>query len=344
MADADIVQRLVLKEVTVAKCKEHGGEGVYGRVYAVSYCETIWAAKEIHSILFEHRSETEKGKFVEALLRECHQCSKLRHPNIIQFLGVFYPEVDGTKGVQLPVMVMEMMADGLSSFVEKYQDIPAHIKFSIVHDVSLGLCYLHNHNPPIVHCNLHPNNVLLTEHHRAKISDLGMAKVINTDSRKAGTKDSRVDFMPPESLNELSNYSTPMDVFIFAGIVLHTFNQQWPTPLDKMQTDNGSVTLSEVERRQQYLDKLSGEGEVLKPLVEECLDDDPAKRPTIATVCRRIQSSKNTCSTQSTMNMITLHQKVEQLSSEMKQQQNKILQLQTTIKEMEKHTKVSRYK
>ncbi|XP_065886360.1 uncharacterized protein [Dysidea avara] len=313
MADADIVQRLVLKEVTVAKCKEHGGEGAYGRVYAVSYCETIWAAKEIHSILFEHRSETEKG--------------------------VYYPEVDGTKGVQLPVMVMEMMADSLSSFVEKYQNIPAHIKFSIIHDVSLGLCYLHNHNPPIVHCNLHPNNVLLTEHHRAKISDLGMAKVINTDSRKAGTKDSRVDFMPPESLNELSNYSTPMDVFIFAGIVLHTFNQQWPTPLDKMQTDNGSVTLSEVERRQQYLDKLSGEGEVLRPLVEECLDDDPAKRPTIATVCRRIQSSKDTCSTQSTMNMITLHQKVEQLSSEMKQQQNKILQLQTTIKEMEKHTK-----
>ena len=78
----------------------------------------------------------------------------------IQFLGVYYPEVDGVKGVQLPVMVMEMMADSLSSFVEKYQNIPAHVKFSIIHDVSLGLCYLHSHDPPIVHRDLSPNIIL----------------------------------------------------------------------------------------------------------------------------------------------------------------------------------------
>ena len=327
-------ERFVLKKVTVVNRKDQGGEP-FGRVYAVNYCEKIWAAKEIHSISFEDRSETEKTKFIDALLREFHQC---RHPNIVQFLGVYYPEVDHTKRIRLPLMVMEMMADSLSSFVEKYREIPAHIKFGIVHDVSLGLCYLHNHDPPIAHCNLHSNNVLLTEHHVAKISDLGVLK--NSDSRMARTKDSRVDFMPPELLKEVVNYSTSMDIFAFAGIVLHTFCQQWPTPSDKVQIDKSSVTQSEVERRQQYLHKMRGEGEVLRSLVEECLDDDPAVRPTIDTICRRVQSSKDACLIRSTPNMITLHQKVEQLSSETEQQQNKILQLQTTIQEME-HTKVS---
>ena len=66
--------------------------------------------------------------------------------------------------MRLPVMVMEMMADSLTSFVDKHEKIPVHIKYSIVHDVSLGLCYLHNHDPPIVHRDLSPNNVLLTAH------------------------------------------------------------------------------------------------------------------------------------------------------------------------------------
>ena len=100
------------------------------------------------------------------------------------------------------MMIMEMMADSLTSFVDKHEKIPVHIKYSVVHDVSVGLCYLpQSHDPPIVHRDLSPNNVLLTAHHVAKISDLGVAKVIKADSRKTMTKaPGTVDFMPPESL------------------------------------------------------------------------------------------------------------------------------------------------
>ena len=94
--------------------------------------------------------------------------------------------------------------------------IPIHIKYSIIHDVSLGLCYLHNHDPPIVHRDLSPNNVLLTAHHVAKISDLGVAKVIKADSRKTMTKaPGTVDFMPPEALAKKSSlWSSNGCVFI----------------------------------------------------------------------------------------------------------------------------------
>ena len=72
------------------------------------------------------------------------------------------------------------------------------------------------------------------------------------------------------------------------------------------------MALSEVERRQQYLDKMIGEAEALRPLVEECLDDDPAVRPTIATVCERIQVSKDAYMKECPLECITLHQQVKQ--------------------------------
>ena len=322
MASGNDFQGLVLKGVTKLGRKELG-RGAYGRVYTVKYCGTICAAKEVHSILVEEVGDVEMRRTVESFMMECSQCSTLRHPNVIQFLGVYYPSVGagGTQGrMQLPVMVMEVMVDSLTSLVDKHEKIPGHIKFSIVHDVSLGLCYLHNHDPPIIHRDLSPNNVLLTAHHVAKISDLGVAKVIKADSRKTMTKaPGTVDFMPPESLRDNPEYGPPMDVFSFAGIVLHTFTQQWPRPSELVQYDHKTrkmVALSEVERRQQYLDKMIGEAEVLKPLVEKCLDYDPAMRPTITAVCERIQMSKDSCMKESPKDVITLHQQVEQQKTE----------------------------
>ena len=318
------VDFLVLKGVTSLNNRDELGRGAYGRVYAVSYHGTICAAKEIHSILVEGVGQEQIRRTVESFMRECRQCSNLSHPNVIQFLGVYYPSVAGAGRVQgrlrLPVMVMEMMTDSLTSLVDKYEKIPVHVKWSIVHDVSLGLCYLHNHDPPIVHRDLSPNNILLTAHHVAKISDLGVAKVIKADSRKTMTKaPGTVDFMPPESLANTPVYGPPMDVFSFGGIILHTFNQQWPRPIEQVQFDPKTrkmVAFTEVKRRQQYVNKLTGEAEVLRPLVKECLDNDPVVRPTIAALCERIQVNKDIYMKESPQGVITLCQQLEKLRNE----------------------------
>ena len=315
MATVDDLKRLELKGIT--SLNKELGRGAYGKVFAVKYCGMICAAKEIYSILVEDVREAEMHQTIGSFLRECHQCSTLRHPNIVQFLGIYYPpEVGGAiRRMQLPVMVMEMMADSLTSFVSKYEKIPIQIKSSIVHDVSLGLCYLHNHHPPIVHRDLSPNNVLLTAHYVAKISDLGVAKVIRADSRMTMTKaPGTVDFMPPEVLDKSPVYGLPVDVFSFGGIILHTFNQQWPNPSSQVQCDPKSrkmIAFSEVERRQEYLDKLIGEAEVLRSLVEECLDYDPVVRPSIATVCKRIQLNKDVCMKDFPQDLIALYQLAE---------------------------------
>ena len=79
------------------------------------------------------------------------------------------------------------------------------------------------------------------------------------------------------------------------------------------------MALSEVERRQQYLDKMIGEVEVLRALVEECLDDDPAVRPTIAAVCERILVNKDVYMKEPRQDVITLHHEIEQLRNDNKQ-------------------------
>ena len=85
MASSEI-QGFVLNGVTSLNRKELG-RGAYGKVYAVKYCETVCAAKEIHSILIEDVGETERRLTIKSFLRECRQCSMLRHPNVIQLLS-----------------------------------------------------------------------------------------------------------------------------------------------------------------------------------------------------------------------------------------------------------------
>ena len=114
------------------------------------------------------------------------------------------------------------MDTSLTSFIENNQSkIAVETKFSILHDVSLGLSYLHGRRPAVIHRDLSSNNVLLSKgHFVTKISDLGTAKMIRADSKqtksKLTTAPGTLHFMPPEALEEDNPvYGTPVDVFSF---------------------------------------------------------------------------------------------------------------------------------
>ena len=72
-----------------------------------------------------------------------------------------------------------------------------------------------------------------------------------------------------------------------------------------------------------------GEAEVLRPLVEECLDYDPSVRPTIATVCERIQVSKNVYMKECPQEYINFFKENQQQRIENVQQKIEIEQLQS---------------
>ena len=219
---------------------------------------------------------------------------------IVTSLGVYYPAMDQYR---LPVMVMEKMQHSLRGLVEKYDNIPLNVKLSILDEVCLGLRYLHSRNPPIVHRDLTPNNILLSYHLEAKITDLGVAKVVRSDNQKTMTKlPGTPDFMPPEALSIRPVYGPSLDVFSYGGVILNVTTQLWPQPTDRNQlnpdTDVWEI-VSEAKRRQDYLDKMTGGAADLKPLVVSCLNDSSKNRPPVAQISMTIKRVKDVCSQKS---------------------------------------------
>ena len=275
------------------------GNSSYGIVFEVDYCGKLCAVKEVHSLLLQLSGREGAAELKNDFLRECHLWSTLRHPTIVQFLGIYYPSVDESG---LPIMVLEKMQDSLTSLIEKRDNIPLPVKLSILHDVSLGLRYLHTHNPVVIHQDLSPNNILVTSHLEAKITDLGVAKVMTTTGgTRTMTKTPGTSvFMPPEALDDKPVYGPPLDVFSFGGVILYVASRQWPTPKSWSQIDpqtNKRIFLSEVERRQQYIDIMTGSIADLKPMVTSCLEDVPKLRPSVANLSERLKKMKEACKT-----------------------------------------------
>ena len=64
------------------------GRGAYGRVFEVDYQGTLCAAKEVHALLLEYAQGDDLQKIKDDFLNECQIWNKLRHPCVVQFLGI----------------------------------------------------------------------------------------------------------------------------------------------------------------------------------------------------------------------------------------------------------------
>jgi len=102
-----------LKEVI--DLNEEIGRGAYGVVKKVSLHGTVCAAKDIHAIIINYAQQREFEVVKKNYLEECIKSSELFHPNIVQFLGIYYPREDA----KLPWLVMEKMDCSLTNFVKK---------------------------------------------------------------------------------------------------------------------------------------------------------------------------------------------------------------------------------
>ena len=280
-SESDIeVQLKKLQLVDVSKTGKVIGKGAYGRVIEVYVQGTLCAAKEIHPILITHDDADRVKKSFQV---ECVKSSQLFHPNVVQVLGIYYP----TPRPKLPWLVMELLDTSLRGLIEKYEKrgIPLHFKLSILVDVAHGLEFLHAKD--IVHRDLSSNNILLTKQLVAKIADLGMAKVIDRNKMMTLTQTpGTLHFMPPEALANKPRYGPPVDMFSLACVVLHLMSCKWPEPKDRVVEVNDSlIALTEVQRRDEYLQSCFSNIPTLRSLVTTCLHNKPEQRPKISKVC-----------------------------------------------------------
>ena len=312
------------------------GRGANGRILEAKWEGIVVAIKEIHSIFMNEVSDSDFQSFKGNFLRECEQSSRLRHPNIVRFLGIYNPS-----GAKVPSLVMERLHCNLTGLLEENPIIPVEIKLSIIHDVALGLRYLHTRNPPIIHRDLSSNNVLLSKGMEGKIGDLGTARLVDTQRQSKMTKaPGTVDFMPPEALEDVTNvyYGKELDIFSFGCVTLHTLSHQWPTPSQAViiNPETGIVTggRSEVERRSKYFERIVGSRSTLMiPLLKSCLSNLPKNRPSIVRVCGQLEGQlvdrERISINESTMS--TLQQELQEKEIELQKKDSEIHKMNAEI-------------
>ena len=295
------------------------GAGAYGSVEEVAITGAICAAKRIHDIFLD-RSEIppdEIHKSVNQFVKECQLMSTLRHPHIVQFLGVCF-----LQGSRLPALVMERLLTSLHDLLDPETEppppqdapkpfFPLILKCSILHNVASGLAYLHERSPPIIHRDLSARNVLLNSGMVAKIADLGVARIVPR-MRAAATMTTAPGagiYMPPEALEEKaedeeneeremkSKYDASIDVFSFGVVSIFTLSQTFPCKLLAPNFRNERrkiVARSELERRARYTKMIYSqlrEGHPLLQMIEKCLDF-PEDRPSIREVLSLLEQAR----------------------------------------------------
>ena len=273
-----------LTEVRVTD--EEYGRGAYATVVGVEYKGLKCAGKKLHIVLVEERVRETVYRFEG----ECRLLAQMRHPNIVQFIGVHFEE-----GSEIPILVMEFLPTTLTRCIDTYGVLPEEISYSILHDVALGLYHLHGQSEPIVHRDLSANNVLLTPNMTAKISDLGVAKILNLTPRQLSRMTQTPGtpaYMPPEALSEEPRYDTSIDEFSYGVLMIHVLCGRWPMPCEPVRVNPRNraelLPVSEAERRDQYLRDI-GDAHPLMGLIRRCVSNDPQQRARAAQIVRQME-------------------------------------------------------
>ena len=302
------------------------GDGAYATVLQYDFRGLKCVGKKIHRLLYEHASPAQRADMLRRFGEECELLGRLHHPNIVQFLGVHVET-----GSELPVLVMEYLPTNLSGYLDRHGVLPIEIGYGILRDVALGLRYLHEYSPPIVHRDLSANNVLLTASLSAKISDLGVAKILNiTPSQMTKQMSTKAPgtpcYMPPEALIARPRYTGKIDSYSFGVMVLHVLCGEWPFPTDAFRCDPQNpdvfIPVTEVDRRAEFLQKV-GRDHPLSGLVCQCLSNAPNRRPESADILQQI----NTALSQVPAPAETVFQQLEGLRSENQRQGSEIQRL-----------------
>ena len=312
----------LLQAYVVADVRPTGrmlGHGSYGHVEEAAIPGASCVVKRLHEALLPCATEALGADRMKAnFVAECRLMSSLRHPHIVQFLGVcFLP------GSRLPALLMEKLWIDLHALLVDNPNLPLSLKHSILLDTAKGLTYLHTHSPPVIHRDLSARNVLLNSAMVAKIADLGNSRIIDVSPNRLMmmTKNpGNLWYMPPEAQMDIPEYNASIDVFSFGVLSLFTLSQEFPALQSATQTDpvtEKMSSLTEVERRAKAFSKISLEKDhTLVCLIEQCLHNLPNRRPAIGDVLKTLEEVGETVGDQYSrlnyLDVVKLHREAVQ--------------------------------
>ena len=272
----DEVKKFVINSLSITD--DELGRGSFGAVRVATYQGKKCVVKEIYKQFQTTQVQQKSRKIIDYFLGEINTLSDLRHPCIVQFLGIYYQN-----DLPLPLLVMEKMHQSLHKFVMESSDYSTLLTARILHDVACGMAYLHSKN--VIHRDLKADNILLTSDNEAKIGDLGVARVMQTFAvnQQMTKSPGNISHMPPEATVDKPKYTNKLDIFSFGCVVIYTVIRKVPTPTEafrQIESHDQPVyqRVDEVTRREKYLQEMDHVS-FLRDLAVECLANDAEKRP-----------------------------------------------------------------
>ncbi|CAA7053306.1 unnamed protein product [Microthlaspi erraticum] len=263
----------VLDDADVGECEipwkdlvigERIGLGSYGEVYHADWNGTEVAVKKFLDQDFS-------GAALAEFRREVRIMRRLRHPNVVFFLGAV------TRPPNLSIVTEFLPRGSLYRILHRPKSqIDERRRIKMALDVAMGMNCLHTSTPTIVHRDLKTPNLLVDNNWNVKVGDFGLSRLKHNTFLSSKSTAGTPEWMAPEVLrNEPSNEKC--DVYSFGVILweLATLRLPW-RGMNPMQVV-GAVGFQ--NRRLEIPKELDP---VVGRIILECWQTDPNLRPSFA--------------------------------------------------------------
>lgn len=233
-----------------------GGMGVVYRAFDTRLERDVALKFMIHGIAREHG---------ERLEREARALAALNHPNILTIYDI--GDDDG-----IPFLVLEWVGGGTLSDrpTEHPRSLPEFFRIALPIAEALGAAHDHG----IVHRDVKPANVLLSNDGRVKLADFGLATFRTFDVTRTGGVLGTVAYMSPEQASG-EDVGPPSDVFSFGVLAYQFLTGQLPF----VGASPGAVIAAILGGRRPGLAAVrQGLSAELVTIIERCLEREPRAR------------------------------------------------------------------
>lgn len=258
------------------------GKGSFGEIVRACWRGTPVAVKRILPSLSDDKL------VIQDFRHEVNLLVKLRHPNIVQFLGAV------TEKKPLMLITEYLRGGDLHQCLKEKGALSPATAVNFALDIARGMAYLHNEPNVIVHRDLKPRNVLLvnTNADHLKVGDFGLSKLVRVqnshDIYKMTGETGSYRYMAPEVFKH-RKYDKKVDVFSFAMILYEMLEGE--PPLSQYEAYEAAKYVAEGHRPHF---RAKGYTPELKELIESCWAADMNKRPSFLEILKRLEKIKET--------------------------------------------------
>ena len=233
--------------------------------------------KRIHYLLLEEGGVEGIRHVSHAMFQSALLLKQLVHPHIVKFIE-FYESEDGDH-----TLVMERLDCNLRSYLERHAGkLSRERQIDFCLQIADAVHYLHSQQPPVAYRDLSGRKVLLSGDGMLKLCLCLQAARLPSCGYFDDSQPGMLVYMPPETLTHDARYDEKMDIFSLGVVMLQIATQCSPTV-----GVSGIGTVPEIIRRIDDLSRLP-EDHPLKPIILQCLRDDPGERPDSGAVLRML--------------------------------------------------------